>query len=183
MLSSTTTLCILPHILLPPNELNIQATVIGSYRKHFILLSDLVFIAVYITVRILANSLPLPPFTPPTLWTLAHSMLLVEVENGAKPTEEPGVHPLPLPLPLKERVVHVKVSVQHVQVLCKLGRVFELVHMEEGVGWSHRCIILKIWPHNDGQDVVPKPVDEELLGDVVLAVGVLKGQVELVVIL
>ena len=54
--------------------------------------------------------------------------------------------------------------------------------MDERVRWSHCSIILRTWTHNDGQDVVVKPVGEELLSDVILAVGVLKGQIELVVI-
>ena len=131
----------------------------------------------------MANPLPLPPVDPPALWPLAHPMLLVEVQEGAKPAEELGVHPLPLRLPLEELVVHVVVPVQHLQVLGKLGRAFEVVHMEEGVGWGHCSIIFRTWSHHDGQDVAAKTIGKELLSDVILAVGVLKGQVELVVVL
>ena len=130
----------------------------------------------------MADYLPLPPISPPTLWPLAWPKLLVEVEDGTKPAEEPGVHPFPLCLPLEKLVVLDLIPVQHLQVLCKLGRALELVYMEERVGWSHCSIILRTWPHYDGQDVVAKAVEEELLSDVILAVGVLKGQIELVVI-
>ena len=133
-------------------------------------------------MRIMANSLPLPPSGPPSIRPLAWPVLLVEVQHGAQPAEELGVHPFPLGLPLEELVVHDVVPVQHLQVLCKPRRAFELIHMEERVRGSHCHIILRTWTHYDGQDVVVKPVGEELLSDVILAVGVLKGQVELVVV-
>ena len=130
----------------------------------------------------MANSLPLPPSGPASLGPLAWPVLLVEVQHGAQPAEELGVHPFPLGLPLEKLVVHDVVPVQHLQVLCKPRRAFELIHMEERVRGSHCHIILRTWTHYDGQDVVVKSVGEELLGDVILAVGVLKGQVELVVV-
>ena len=142
------------------------------------------------TIRLLillitAHTLPMPPLIPATLDHIAgpDPLLLVEVKHGADSAEELGVHPLTLGLPVEELVVHLVVLVQHLQVLCQVGRVLELVHMQERIGRSHSFVILNTCSHHDWEYVVPQAVVEELLGDVLLAVGVFKGQVELVLLL
>ena len=46
----------------------------------------------------------------------------------------------------------------------------ELVHVEEGLVRGGLLVVLQPRAHRDREDVVPEPVHEELLGDVVLAV-------------
>ena len=46
----------------------------------------------------------------------------------------------------------------------------ELVHVEEGLVRGGLLVVLQPRAHRDRQDVVPEPVHEELLRDVVLAV-------------
>lgn len=67
------------------------------------------------------------------------------------------------------------------QIIGEVLRRFEVIDVDVGFHGGLSTIVIRVCPHHDGQDVVAEAVDEELLGDVVSAVGVLEGQVELVV--
>ena len=130
-----------------------------------------------------ANPFPLPPLSPTPLHPPARTLLLVVVQHGAHSAEEPRSQPFSLGAPLEELVVEVVVPVQQLQVLGQRGRAVKLVNVEEGVRRGYRCILLHTCPHHNWNDPVVQGVGEELLGDIVLAVGVLEGKVELVVLL
>merc|ERR1712130_1033726 len=86
-------------------------------------------------------------------------------------------------MPFEELVVEAIVPVQQLQVLGQRGRTVELINVEEGMRGSYSCIILHTCPHHNWNDTIVQSVGEELFCDIVLAVGVLKGKVELVVLL
>ena len=56
----------------------------------------------------------------------------------------------------------------------------ELVHVQEGLVRGGLLVVLQPRAHRDRENVVPEPVHEELLRDVVNTVGVLECQIELV---
>lgn len=103
------------------------------------------------------------------------------VQHGTDATPEVRVDELPRALPLEVAVVQVVVLVQHMQVLGQLLGRRELVHVDVGLVGRHRSIVLGRRTHHNGQHIPVQRVDEELLRDVVPAVGVLERQVELVV--
>lgn len=106
----------------------------------------------------------------------------VVVQQRAQPAEEVRVYELAGALPPEVAVVHLVVLVQLVEVRGqRLGRL-EVVHVDVRVLRRGAGVVLGLGAHRDGDYVAPQPVDEELLRDVVLAVGVLEGEVELVVL-
>ncbi len=81
---------------------------------------------------------------------------------------------------LKVFIVQRVVFVQLVQVLGQLRGRFKIVHVDERLVRGATLVVFPPRSHHNGQDVVAQPVHVKLLRDVVHAVGVLKGQVELV---
>jgi len=108
--------------------------------------------------------------------------LLLVVERGAHPAPVVRVDELPGALPLEVRVVQLVVAIQDAQILRQLLGRGELVYVDVRPPWGTHLVILRPGPHHDGQNPSVQRIYEELLCDVVLAVGVLERQVELVVV-
>ena len=126
------------------------------------------------------NPLPTPPLAPPPLHPRAGTMFLVVMQHCANSAEEPRPQPLTLRPPLQELVVEVLVFGQNLQVLGKVGRAVVVVNMEERVGRSYGCVVLHRSPHHNWNDTILQGVHKKFLCDVVPAIRVLKGKIELV---
>ena len=132
------------------------------------------------TARSSTNPLPTPPLAPTPLHPRAGTVLLVVMQHRANSAEEPGPQPLTLRPPLQELVVEVLVFGQNLQVLGKVGRAVVVVNMEERVGRSYGCVVLHRSPHHNWNDTILQGVHKKFLCDVVPAIRVLKGKIELV---
>lgn len=125
-----------------------------------------------------AHALPSPP--------LVHVFVIlgrtVVVQHRAHPAPEVRVDELAGPLPAEVRVVQLVVAVQPMQILGELLRRLELVHVDVGTVWRAVRVIRRMGAHHDRQDVVPESINEELLRDVVFAVGILEREIEFVVL-
>lgn len=104
------------------------------------------------------------------------------MQHGAHAAPVVGVDELTGALPFKVGIVQLVVLVQNVQIVGQLLVRRELVHMYVGTVWRRIHIVLRPGAHNDGQNISAQRIHEKLLRNVVLAVGVLKRQIELVVV-
>lgn len=108
--------------------------------------------------------------------------LLLVMESGAHPAPVVRIDELPGALPLEVGVVQLFIPIQDVQVLRQFLRRGELIHVDVGTTRSTHLVVFRTGTHHNRQDLSVQSVDEKLLGDVVLAVGVLERQIELVVV-
>ena len=86
-----------------------------------------------------------------------------------------------LTFPSKILVVESVVLIQSVEVIGQVFDRVEIVDVDEGIVRRVELVVGARSAHHHRHDVGHQRVDVELLGDVVAAVGILEGQVELVV--
>lgn len=85
-------------------------------------------------------------------------------------------------LPLEVRVVQLVVLVEYVQIVGQFLVRRELIDMDVRTIGSRIHVILRPGAHDDRQYIAAECVNEEFLRYIVLAVGVLERQIELVVV-
>lgn len=128
------------------------------------------------------------------------------VHHGAQSTEEVSIDETTRLLPLEILIVERLVLTEQVEVIGQFFGAVEVIHVDERVLRRVFLVVDARSSHHDGYHIgstnnmrietlhqnsthqcqiskdVPQSVDVELLGDVIAAVGVLEGQIELVVL-
>lgn len=121
-----------------------------------------------------------PGSPPPLVHILIMFIPRGSVQHRAQSTPKIRIDKLPRAFPPEVRIVQIVVFIQPVQIRCQFGRAGELVHVDVGALGGRPFVVLRSRSHHYGQHVLAQSVHEELLRDVIAAVRVLEGQVELV---
>lgn len=105
------------------------------------------------------------------------------MQHGADATPEKRIDEFTGALPFEVRIVQFIVLVENVQIVGQLLGGRELIDVNVRAIRCRRCVVFGSGAHHNGQYIAIESVDEEFLGYVVFAVGVLEGQIEFVLVI